>query len=264
MKRITMDGRALLALTLAAAASQACGATNTGNPTDPGGPGGDAPAGVQLLRSALERETAPAIAQSELEQLALGSRDFALALYTQAASESAGTDDVFISPYSVSVALAMTYAGAASETKTEMASALHFDLPEPALHAAWNATGLDLAGRPRELAGGKREPGEPESSGDGLTLEVKNALFAQRGFTPNEPFLDTLAVHYDAGLYAADFARDPEAARVAINDWTASPPSDASPYRCAGRSWALSRRHNSRRNQTSCRRLRASSSRQNP
>jgi serpin B len=164
----------------------------------------DTPEGVELLRSSFEREIAPASSSAEQAQLGLSSRAFALELYAQAARGQ--TDNLFLSPYSVSVALAMTYAGARGDTKTELASALHFDLPEPQLHKAWNAVDFALSSR---------------ASGDGLQLEITNALFAQTGFTPNRPFLDTLAVSYGGGLYATDFEGDPERARVSINDWTA-------------------------------------------
>ena len=196
--------------TIIAIAALILGITSCSSSTDPGN--ADAPAGVELLHSSLERETKPNASSEEQAKLGQGSREFALSLYAQAANDKPG--NVFLSPYSVSVALAMTYAGAKGDTKTELANALHFSVPEPQLHAAWNAVDLALKGRKDELV-------SQESMGEGLTLEVTNAIFSQTGFTPNQPFLDTLGVSYGAGLYAADFAKDAERARVAINDWTA-------------------------------------------
>jgi len=205
---------------VACAALYACGATNTGNPNEPSTPHADAPEGVTLLASKLERQDAPKLQEPQRAQLGGDSRDFALDLYAQAAAES--DDNVFMSPYSVSVALAMTYAGAAGGTMSEMANALHFSLPEPDLHQAWNATSRELEGRQHELSGGDDPAsGEPPSTGDGLQLEITNALFVQKGLQPRAPFLDTLATNYGAGVYAADFAKDPEMTRIAINDWTA-------------------------------------------
>ena len=196
--------------------SLGCGATNTGNPSEPGNPSVDAPEGIDLLKSALAREEAPPLAPTERQQVGLDSREFALELYARAAS---GDGNAFISPYSVSVALAMTYAGAAGATKSEMMSALHFSLPEPQLHAAWNAIDRELEGREDELV-------SEDSTGNGVELEITNALFVQRGAELEKPFLDTLAQHYGAGIYAADFASEPEASRVAINDWTAERTND--------------------------------------
>lgn len=219
-----MNRIAIALLTLVLTLLAGCGATNTGNPSEPNDPMVDAPEGIELLKSALTREEAPELAATEREQVGQDSRDFALALYAQAANAEG---NAFISPYSVSIALAMTYAGAAGQTKAEMMSALHFGLPEPALHAAWNSIDRELEGRGDELAGSQgSDPSEPQSSGDGLKLEVTNAAFVQRGFMPNQPFLDTLALHYGAGIYAADFATDAEAARLAINDWTAERTND--------------------------------------
>jgi serpin B len=210
MNRLSANAITLM-LMLSLAALSACGATNTGNPSGGGAPGdGDAPAGVELLRSSLEREQSPAVSPAELTQAGQDSRDFALAMYAQSASGSDG--DVFISPYSISVALAMTYAGARAETRSEMMSALHFGLPEPQLHAAWNATGRALESRADQLV-------SEESTGEGLQLDITNAVFMLQGFRPLEPFLDTLAQHYGAGIYAAK--GDPEKIRVSINDWTA-------------------------------------------
>jgi serpin B len=119
---------------------------------------------------------------------------------------------VFFSPYSISVALAMTYAGALGETKQEMARALRFGLPEPTLHAAFNATDLALEGRSRELV-------NRESSGDGFQLKITNATFGQKDATFVQAYLDLLAVNYGAGMFRADFAGNPERERKAINDW---------------------------------------------
>src|SRR4051812_15674619 len=44
--------------------------------------------------------------------------------------------NLFLSPYSISSALAMTYAGARGETAAEMAKALHLHLSNDRLHAA--------------------------------------------------------------------------------------------------------------------------------
>jgi serpin B len=199
---------------LIAALLAGCGtntATNTGNPgqDDPG-----LPDEIELIRSPLERDDSPAVAESDLDAFGASSRDFALDLYAQIRSEEG---NLFVSPYSMATALAMLYAGTKAETKSEMMSALHFDLPEPDLHAAFNATDLALSGRKDELldSGSEDEP----ATGDGLQLNVVNAAFGRKGETFREPFLDVLAEHYDTGMFTADFAGDPEGSRAAINDW---------------------------------------------
>lgn len=191
----------------------ACGtstATNTGNPGQ-GDP--SLPDEIELIRSPLERDDSPDVAASELAAFGDSTRDFALELYAQITAEEG---NLFVSPYSMSTALAMLYAGTKGDTKSEMMSALHFDLPEPDLHAAFNATDLALSGRADELAGD--EGGEP-STGDGLQLNVVNASFGRKGEEFREPFLDVLAEHYGTGMFVTDFAGDPEGSREVINDW---------------------------------------------
>ena len=61
----------------------------------------------------------------DVAAVAAGNTNFALKLYDQLNDENG---NLFLSPYSISTALAMTYAGARGETETEMAKALHFPL----------------------------------------------------------------------------------------------------------------------------------------
>ncbi len=199
---------------LATLVAAACTATNTGNPVvdDTG-----APDGIELVRSALTRETPPMATESETIQFGNDSRDFAFELYAQAAAQAGDAGNTFISPYSVRLALAMQSAGARGQTLTEMQSALHFNLPAQALHQAFNRTDTALAGRGDELVGSDFEE-EPASTGD-LLLRLVNGAFGSKDVDFQPDFLDTLATHYGAGMFSADFAHAPEQQRLAINDW---------------------------------------------
>lgn len=196
-------------LLCAALAAVACTATNTGNPVVEDDTG--APDGMELVRSALTRDTSPVVAESDAVAFGSDSRDFAFELYAQAAEQAGAAGNTFISPYSVRVALAMQFAGARGQTRTEMQSALRFNLPEPVLHQAFNSTAIALAGRGNELV-------SAESSGD-LVLRLVNGAFGSKHEVFQPAFLDTLATHYGAGMFAADFAGAPEQQRLAINDW---------------------------------------------
>lgn len=107
------------------------------------------------------------------------------------------------SPYSVSSALAMTYAGARGATATEMARALHFRLPREALHSAFGSLRKDLATRTR----------------GGAILDVANSLWGDRGTAFEHPFLDTLGQRYGAPLRQVDYRHAPRPARAVINSW---------------------------------------------
>ncbi|MET0287104.1 MAG: serpin family protein [Polyangiales bacterium] len=158
--------------------------------------------GVMEARSNLARATEPS--RDNLAALGVSNREFAFDLYRQAVSEAPG-EDVVVSPYSVSTALAMTYAGARGTTESEMKQALRFTLDQAPLHEAFNASDLSLSSRGQA----------------GFKLNVHNSLWAQEGFTIAAPFLDTLALNYGAGVHLTDFVKDTEGSRRAINGWVA-------------------------------------------
>jgi serpin B len=160
-----------------------------------------------------ERDTAPRVTGDELQELATGNSAFAFDLY-QALRAREG--NLFLSPYSISVALAMTYAGAQGETEAQMADTLHFSLPQERLHPAFNGLDLELAERGEEAEGRDRALDE---SSEGFRLNIANALWGQTGYPFLSEYLGLLGRNYGAGMRLIDFAADAEAARVEINDW---------------------------------------------
>jgi serpin B len=72
-----------------------------------------------------------------------GNTAFACDLYGQLKGQEG---NLFLSPYSISTALAMTYGGARGNTEAQMAKALHFDLPQEQLHPAFAVLEAGLAG----------------------------------------------------------------------------------------------------------------------
>ena len=171
-----------------------------------GVPGGHRPPG-EIARSEKQRVTSPDAAEADLAELVAGNSAFAFDLY-QALRE--GNDNLFYSPYSISLALAMTYAGARGETERQMADTLHFTLPQGRLHPAFN--GLDI-----ELA--RRGEGAEGKDGEGFRLNIVNAIWGQEDYKFLPEFLDVLAENYGAGLRILDFMNAPEESRVTINDW---------------------------------------------
>ena len=125
---------------------------------------------------------------------------FALDLYSRLAGQS--QENLFLSPASISTALAMTYAGAREDTATQMAEVLH--LPESNVHEGFGAMVRYL-----------NQWGDQED----LELSMANALWAQQDYQFLPEFTGLLDTHYGAGLRQVDFARDTEAARRTINGW---------------------------------------------
>ena len=159
----------------------------------------------QLLKSDKAYNASPDVSDDILETLINGNNEFAFDLYKQIIAEEDG--NLFYSPYSISLAFAMLYAGAGGETKEQMADVFHFDLDDEELNAAFNKLALELAGR-----------GADEET-DTFILNISNALWAQKGFDILPGFLDTLSENYDAGMRLLDFNNEVEAARQIINSW---------------------------------------------
>jgi serpin B len=169
---------------------------------------GEVDARMQVTETARPVATpAPEVTEAELAKLALGNRAFAFDLY-QILREEEG--NLFYSPYSISLALAMTYAGARGETEAQMAEALNFTLPQDRLHPAFHTLDQVLASRGEEAEG---------KDGEGFRLNVVNALWGQEGYDFLPAFLDLLDENYGAGMRLVDFVAASEQARITINDW---------------------------------------------
>jgi serpin B len=163
-----------------------------------------APTPGGVAQSTKPRLLSPSVAAEQLGTVAGGNNAFALDLYR---AIRGGQGNLFYSPYSLSLALAMTYAGARGDTEQQMAGALHFTLPQAQLHPAFDALDLRL-----------NTTGQPNAD---FKLSLANSLWGQAGFAFRPEFLDTLAENYGAGLRLADFtdAARREQARQTINRW---------------------------------------------
>jgi len=159
------------------------------------------------LRSEKDRNLAPQVTEGELRELVEGNTAFALDLYGAVRD---GKENLFFSPFSISMALAMLYGGARGETEAQMAQALHFTLARERLHAAFNALDLELA---------RRGEGARGRDGEGFRLNIVNAIWGQYDYTFLDAYLDILAENYGAGLRVLDFRSAPEPSRLTINDW---------------------------------------------
>lgn len=168
---------------------------------------------VGEARSSLPRSSATAPVAADQQVLTAGNLSFALDLYRQLSSDpQRSSDNLFFSPLSISVAMAMTYAGARGTTAEEMAGALHFGLPQERLHPAFGWLDLELANRG---VGAQGTDGQP------FRLAVSNSLWGAQQASFAAPFLDTLAQNYGAGIKLLDFIASPEPSRTRINDWVA-------------------------------------------
>jgi serpin B len=133
--------------------------------------------------------------------LVAGNTEFALDLYGRLHGREG---NLFLSPYSISSALAMTYAGASGNTAKQMKDVLRFDLDNERLHGAFGMLTRRLNEKGQEGA---------------FEFNVANALWGQKSYRFLDSFLDMGKRHYDAGLNLVDFIGNPEGARRTINAW---------------------------------------------
>ena len=172
------------------------------------GDGTSAP-GFDTASSPVQRIVDPQVPTADATTLASDNAAFAFDVYKQLVLTN--TNLVF-SPASISIALAMTYAGAAGTTASEMASTLHFTLPPAQLHPAFDALDLALTSRGQGKLG---------ADGGPMQVNIVNALWAEKTYAFRSDFLDTLAANYGAGVNLLDFLNAPDPSRLAINVWVA-------------------------------------------
>jgi serpin B len=154
--------------------------------------------------------SADALAQARIAQtremadkdlLILGNNIFAFDLYR----ELSKTDgNLFFSPTSISVAMAITYAGANNDTEAQMAEVLNYKLSQGRIHVAFSDVLKDLN------IGSKRSP---------YRLVTANRLWSQYGYEFQDNFINIADEYYDGGFKKVDFTVDRKAASKKINKW---------------------------------------------
>jgi serpin B len=161
---------------------------------------------------------AMAHAAPNFDLAAKATNELAVDLHRQLAT---GNDNLCVSPYSIETALAMTFAGADGETRTEMARVLHLPSEPSAVAGSFaslqhsleemSAKTVELAKKSKEF-GGRSEP---------ITLNIANCLFAQKDYDFRQDFLSLVKQNYGAAFEPIDFTANPAAAAQRINKWVA-------------------------------------------
>jgi serpin B len=130
-----------------------------------------------------------------------GNNTFAIELYNSLRGQKG---NLFFSPYSISTALAMTYAGARGVTEKQMAQVLNFNGGQDQLHVAFAHLQTQL--------NAEQEKGD-------VQLNLANALWPEKDYSFLRDFLDLTNTYYKASLISVDFKNTPEQARIQINEW---------------------------------------------
>jgi serpin B len=140
--------------------------------------------------------------KNDLHAVVDSNNQFAIDLYRKINAQDTGKN-IFVSPFSISTALAMTFEGSSGNTRKQMANVLHLDMTQMQRQEGFSAL----------LAETKAGPGKH------YKLNVANALWGQKGYTFEAPFLNATGKYYGGALKLVDFAGNPDAARVEINTW---------------------------------------------
>ncbi len=127
-----------------------------------------------------------------LNTLVKGNSAFAAKLYQELC---ASKGNLFFSPFSVSSALGMTYAGARAKTAAEMKSAMSFELDQTLLHDTFRQLNQNL------IAAANK---------NGQKLNIANGLCLTGGDL-SEEFKSLLQKNYEAELFSGTLEK--------INDW---------------------------------------------
>jgi serpin B len=154
-------------------------------------------------------------ATTNFDLTAKATNELAVDLHRQLAT---GNENLCVSPFSVESALAMTFAGADGDTRTEMARVLHFPSDASAVAASFASLQHSLE-ETAELVKKSKEFGGPSEP---ITLNIANCLFAQKNYDFRQDFLSLVKQNYGAAFEPLDFVADPAAATRHINHWVAN------------------------------------------
>jgi serpin B len=103
----------------------------------------------------------------------------------------------FISPYSISSALAMTYAGAKGNTEKQMADVLHFEVNQIKTHIGFNLLNTYF---------------NRYDSDSSTILSIANAIWKDENWHFKQEYLDLANKYYQASIYPLKSAKE-------INTW---------------------------------------------
>ena len=140
------------------------------------------------------------------EDVVAANNDFAMDLYAKIKNDpNQAGKNIFFSPFSVSSALAMLYAGARGNTKKQMGTVLKLDSVKGDIHDGFHQLFVAF--------------NDPTNN---YTLQVANAMYGSQNYTFLQAYLTLVSQSYLSQLKTMNFAGNPEACRMDINKWVAA------------------------------------------
>lgn len=161
-----------------------------------------------------EVDSIPESTNPRVWELSRANGRFALSLYKQLSSGKTPTENIFLSPVSVSTAFAMTKLGACNTTLQQIMRVFEFDTIKEKTSDQVHYFFAKLNCR---LFRKKDETTE---------LVSANRLFGDQSLNFNETYQNISETVYGAKLMPLNFKENPEGARVTINEWIANKTED--------------------------------------
>jgi len=145
----------------------------------------------------------PAHEKVTVKEIAEANNEFTINLYKKLGED---LSNMVFSPYSISSALAVTYAGARGKTAQEMSDVLWFSKDQDSFHPVYKAFTDSI------MISGKEK---------GTELNIANALWVQEDYQLTQAFLDLAKEYYHANAENVSFKTydDQEKSRQKINQW---------------------------------------------
>lgn len=130
-----------------------------------------------------------------------GSNLLAWELYLQLVEENPDLN-IFLSPWSISAALAMTFEGAKGNTRKEMLDTLHFPVDNDTRRQGFS-----------DIIEQLNEDDKP------YDLATANRLFPSKDFDFKQDYFDILETYYHSDIQKLDYAGNPKSSADTINEW---------------------------------------------
>lgn len=141
------------------------------------------------------------MAQADLKT---ATNKFTLHLHQVLRGQSSSTQNLFYSPSSILVALAMTHLGARANTAKQMSSSFHLEeIQEKHLKEGFQKFLESLN----------------QSNAKGNEIAMANRLFVQMGFEISKQFQEESKKYFNAEAALVDYQKNSEGAREEVNKW---------------------------------------------
>lgn len=138
---------------------------------------------------------------SQPSDLVAGNNQFAFDLYAQIKD---GKGNIFFSPYSISMAMAMLYAGARGNTAEQIADVMNFAPNDEEFHYAFKAL---------------RDMLKAINDSENIDIAIANSMWAQILYPFEEAYIALIENYYNAEIFHVDYLHRGRETTDRINHW---------------------------------------------